>query len=1005
MEIKEDNKEESKEEKEKNNEENKNEVTKEKEKGNDNEVNPSLVPEIINNKNNEINNTDNINKNTKKEEKPTSMLFQKLKLKLNSITSTITKKITTKNEQNITNENKEESKNKVNELKNEDNNNDNKNEFSKDELKKLFFKFHTIIIENKKYDNSIQDFTNIFDTLAEFLINGDKNDPSIFDAFTSLQYLQDIMILMEKRNKDINIQIIKFFSVLMSNLSSKNFEIFLPKIDFINQIIYFDQELIDGDYLYYYINFIKALLFKINFDTIKYFYHEETYTFPLLANILKFYNHPDNMISNTIRNIFLFVLKMGYQPCIDYICTLPMLSYFAFISCRLRDEIITLNKKIMKNKSTDSSILHERICNDIMYFQDIFSVNIEKINFILINSIFHFLILPTICNSLIIKPETGKKNFMDTFGLMNKDINLIDFTKIIVKEISKDDDPLLVKHIISKELAIYILNLFFKYIKNETFLNLLLSVLFLPKVYHKLMDKIKRPVKDPFNYRGDYDTKSKRKLVLERYIIENFNQHFMRALMTYPKKVCTELFKIEKKVIEKCRITDVVYDIYKPVPYGFYMEVINDYFSRGGIKECREYDQIISEATGIQCGLTYHWDRKSALYLMNKNLKYINSDFSFEKIKNKYVNNIISENFLTEFKECKSLFLLLMYNYLFNQILNNKIVSKGLLAYIELLNPEDINTNTKSDIEEENDPILQVGDLIKSNEEETKKEKKNIIKDITFANLYKVMYFKDFVLKEFNLYDNNILKKYFNNGQVEYNIIILGVTLNYLNRDEILRPEIYLFLIKLINDLILYKKEENGKKYFLKLRDNHISIIKNIFTKNVTKIVYILNNFVISDDDLKKIFEFFWQKNDEKENYFEEYDVMITDFMEDCLFLLSKKIEDKNKSYIHKLKLYNSLLISNIELKIRIYLIKLFFDIYDGVCEGKIKEIKIDEINDDNKNKWKEIIVNNFSKLIFKENDNNTNEKNSDNISSNAIKKNNENKYDKDTKENNEKKD
>ena len=47
-----------------------------------------------------------------------------------------------------------------------------------------------------------------------------------------------------------------------------------------------------------------------------------------------------------ITVIFLFVLKTGNKSCINYICNLPMISYFAFISCTLRDEIKTLNKKI-----------------------------------------------------------------------------------------------------------------------------------------------------------------------------------------------------------------------------------------------------------------------------------------------------------------------------------------------------------------------------------------------------------------------------------------------------------------------------------------------------------------------------------------------------------------------------------------------------------------------------------------------------------------------------------
>jgi hypothetical protein len=276
------------------------------------------------------------------------------------------------------------------------------------------------------------------------------------------------------------------------------------------------------------------------------------------------------------------------------------------------------------------------------------------------------------------------------------------------------------------------------------------------------------------------------------------------------------------------------------------MDIINDYFSRGDLKICQEYHQIISEATGIQCGLSYHDDRKSVLYLLNKNLKYIKNDFSFEKIQNKYVDNLIYINFMNEFKQCKFLYLLLMYNYLFNQILKNEFVSKELLAHIELLNPNLIHKNKMSDIAEEDDPILQVGDLLKSKEEEKIKVTK--IKIITFSNLYKVMYNKDFTLKEFNLYDNKILSKYFYNGQKEYNATIVGVILKYLNRDDVLRPEIYLFLTKLVNDLIVY--EDNGKKCLLKLRDNHISTIKNIFEKNVEKIIQIINSGKIDENDL-----------------------------------------------------------------------------------------------------------------------------------------------------------
>ena len=836
-----------------------------------------------------------------------------------------------------------------------------KEEFSKTGLKKLFFRFHTILIENKKYDLFVQEITTLLEDLAEFLIHGDKNDQSLLEVFVSLNFLYDILCMMGKMNKNINIQIIKFFSVLMANLSEKNFNFFLINCDYINQVIYESRETIDGDYLYYYINFVKALLFKINKETLKFFFHEDSYTFPLLVNCLKFYHHPDSMISNTIRNIFLFILKMKNKQCIDYICNLPMVSYFAFIACRLRDEIKTLNKKICRGKSEASTILHERICDDILYFQDIFSIGIEKINYILTNCIFHFLVLPTLCNSLIIKPEEEKKN--NTMEIAS-DINVIDFTKNLIRDMNKESNNLL-KDCISKEVSLYIFNLFFKYIKNETFLNALISVLFLPKIHYKIMEKIRRPVKDLFNYKGDFDPKAKNRLYLEKFIIENYTPAYMRGLISNPHKIFLDLNKIEKKLQEKCKLAKIECNLNMSVPYGYYMEVINDFFSKSYLRECKEYHQAISEATGIQCGLSYHNDRKCILYLLNKNLKYIKNDFSFEKIKMKYVDNIINTQFMNEFKECKMLYLLLMYNYLFNQILSNNIVSKGLLAHVELLNPNEIHKNKKGNIEEEDNLVLNIGDVINSNTKE-KKSKNNKIQNLTFSNISKVMYHKDFTINEFKLYDNNILSKYFYNGQVDYNATVFGVILNYLNGRDVLRPEIYLFLTKLLNDLILY--EDNNKKHLLQLRDYHITIIKNIFKKHVEQIIKRMDKIEISEEDLKKIYEFFWEKGDwGPKKIFGEYDLIIHDFMEDCLFLMNKKEENKEKIYNEKLETLNKLNIKNLEIKIRLYFLKLFFDVYDGVFEGKISEIKIEELTEENKNNLKEIIVNNFNKLINKE--------------------------------------
>ena len=873
---------------------------------------------------------------------------------------------------NINNPNININQNLNTNVENTNDNNHNENALDNDilspeEFKKLYNQLHSVIVENKKIDKFKDEIINILESVTEHLINGDKKDPKIFELFSSLNFVQDLIVIMSKKNRDINIQIIKFFSVLMTNLSEKHIIYFLFNCDFINQQIYEDTEPIEGDYLYYYISFVKSLMLKININTIGIFFHAQTYSFPLLGNCLKFYNHPDSMISNTIRNIFLFVLKINHPPCIDYICTLPMLTYFIFISCRLRDEIKTLNKKIKRNKKEDCMILHEQIISDIMYLQDIFSIGIVKINYILINCIFHFLILPVICNSIIYSSDLDTSTSLnETAGDVGRSESFGNFFFNINKKINnntdnKDNKPLL-KHCISSELALYILNVFLKYIKNDTFINLLISIFFLPKIYHKLNNKIKTPTRDLENYQGDYNNKEKKKISFVKHVTQNFSIPFIKAQINNPYKIFSEFKKIEKTLAEKLKEYKIPYNLNLPVPFGFMMEILNGYFSSRELRECREYHEIVSEATGIQCGLSYKFDKKCFIYLMQKILGYIKNDYSFEIIESKFIDNEINTSFINSYKDSNDLFIILS-NYFIHQIINNKYASKELLAYVKFLHPEEINQNIINNIDDENSSALQVGALLESKD---KKQKKIFNEVLTFSNFFKVQYKKDFVLTEFNLYSNEILSKAFYNGQIEYNSKLFGDVISYINRDTILKPETYLFIIKLINDLIVY--EENKEIKFLKLRSIHNTIIKNAFTKNIEKIKNIINDDEINDNDMKMIHIFLWGNNNL--DIFEDYNRIEKNIMKDCLFLLPKDDDDDentNRNLIPGVEIFNNLMINNINLKTRIYFLKAISQIYLGIINIQENDISlITTLNEENIANVKNIVIDNLNKLIEK---------------------------------------
>ena len=117
------------------------------------------------------------------------------------------------------------------------NNNEKENDvFSPEKFKKLYNKLHSIATESKKLDKLKNDFTTLIESVTEFLIHGDKKDPEIFELFSSLNFIHDLILIMKQKNKDINIQIIKFFSVLMTNLSEKHILYFIFNCNFVKII-------------------------------------------------------------------------------------------------------------------------------------------------------------------------------------------------------------------------------------------------------------------------------------------------------------------------------------------------------------------------------------------------------------------------------------------------------------------------------------------------------------------------------------------------------------------------------------------------------------------------------------------------------------------------------------------------------------------------------------------------------------------------------------------------
>ena len=171
-------------------------------------------------------------------------------------------------------------------------------------------------------------------------------------------------------------------------------------------------------------------------------------SFPLLDNALLLTNDKDEMIKNTGRNIMMTIIKMQYPLVMKYICNPSTLSFFVLLVENVKKLIIKLMQVLSKEKIDKNEVidLNEQIQNEILFFQDIFSIENKTLNYILANCIFGILIMPFLFKNII----TGNQY----------------------------------------EISIFIIWEFLNFIKQEEFINLLISLLFDDYLYYRIYSKI-----------------------------------------------------------------------------------------------------------------------------------------------------------------------------------------------------------------------------------------------------------------------------------------------------------------------------------------------------------------------------------------------------------------------------------------------------------------------------------------------------------------------------------
>ena len=680
----------------------------------------------------------------------------------------------------------------------------------------------------------------------------------------------------------------------------------------------------DDDYLSYYINFLKVISNKINKENIKFIFNTKYNIFPLLDQILLFLNNDDIMIRNSARNIFLSFIKLNYAPLIEYLCDIPRVVSFIILMRKIKTNILlminlkNINKNIYIEKTKE---FKEKIVEDLLFIQDILSINIDKVNYIIINCFFSIIFLFLFNKIISFSNNTSNSN--------------------IKSEVSK---------------SINIFRLIFKSIKNEYIKNIICFLFFSKKILRKINQYLMKENKGEnkenkiennkllnsiyFNFNYCYS-----KIKFEDFIICNYSPNFLKSLRYIIKQLGINekmIYPEIKEISNILKTKEEVDDIQLIIQY-LNEKLVND--NNNFIKRMYNFHSFISEKTGIDCGIYHQEENDTFLSILYNNFLFIRNQEIFID------NNYFIENLLRKEILC----------FLENEIkgnINKNIIFNIILFFIEIINDKHINIDIKEIINIIKNNNNKINNIIINNNkkldnlynnsksieypnkllEPIKKE------DLIIINKEKITY-KEIILDNNFFAKINLNNSSINNINDNSDLIIIIIDFIFYSKFDLNNNDI-LLCFKLIESLYLESniKYDKLEKYMKSLYYQTLLEIKEILLKN--------------NNDLKnRIFKFSYSLFEKafysyKKTLSEIIDTYYSDMKLSSFVIIENSPSSKEKTILknlfqkyislHDLLIINSYLFKNID-----FPLKLIKDNQNFEIGGKvdINEYNLDKLN------------------------------------------------------------
>ncbi|KAI8809071.1 hypothetical protein BJ742DRAFT_248795 [Cladochytrium replicatum] len=233
-------------------------------------------------------------------------------------------------------------------------------------------------------DEIIQDIHELADILVYSDNRGieDRSANELFDCFVEAKVHVVLLRLFNIAEDDsVTLALFRFFNVLFEGLQQPKNIYFLLSSNYINEIISVRFNTANEEILSYYITLLKNLSLKLNIKTQVLLFNDHLTDFPLFSESIKYYRHHERFIRIAVQTITLNIFKQNEPLAIGFITDNKR--FFATIGRHFATEsssFIEANGSAEETDRLRAEQLIEDLVDSLLYFDDIFSLNVIRIS-------------------------------------------------------------------------------------------------------------------------------------------------------------------------------------------------------------------------------------------------------------------------------------------------------------------------------------------------------------------------------------------------------------------------------------------------------------------------------------------------------------------------------------------------------------------------------------------------------------------------------------------------